>query len=280
MKTLKMSLFIVCLLAFSRLDAFAQNPYSRTFPLKVGKITVGELVVSFENVIKVGDFWVTLSSTSPSSSVFPRNVTPYTLPQINSPLFIKIETTSSFRGPATVFLRTVLLDYNSQVPLRLFAAEGTYRSAFRDITASTGKGSMYTNGYRAGFSEFVIALDKRPGQFVTDLKVFELNQALEAHRSVIDPDRYKILRGLLDKLIQTVLRLTASVLALLGDVLKINLLNQALTELNQFIVAVREGASLGEIPDTFNDPTNPDGNVAGDLFSRAQTAAFSVKISQ
>ena len=280
MKTVKIFLFVVCLLAFSRLDAFAQNPYSRTFPLKVGNLTVGELVVSFENIIKVGDFSVTLWSKSPSSSVFPSQVTPYSLPTLNSPLFVKVTTTSSFCGPATVFLRTVLLEYNSRVPLRLFAADGTYRSAFRDITASTGKGSMYTNGYRAGFSEFVIALDQRPNQVVTDLKVFELDQALEAHRSVIDPERYTILRGLLDQIIQTLLKLVSNVLGLLGNVLKLNLLNQALNDLNEFIVEVREGASLGEIPDTYNDPTNPYGNVAGDLFSRAQTAAFSVKISQ
>jgi hypothetical protein len=89
-----------------------------------------------------------------------------------------------------------------------------------------------------------------------------------------------ILRGLLDKIISDVQRLLSTLLRPLLQLLRINLLNQTLDDLNNFVLSVNEGAALGQIPNSFNDPANPAGNVAGELFARAQTEAFSVKLTQ
>src|SRR5436309_12134573 len=99
MRSLKQLLLIISLLLFAQ-EARSQTPYSRSFPLELSGLKVGELVISFEDVIEAGDFSISLStlSASPSRSVLPSLVIPYSLPVLGSPLFITIQTTTSFRG--------------------------------------------------------------------------------------------------------------------------------------------------------------------------------------
>jgi hypothetical protein len=274
MRSLKTVLLVVSLLFFvqegrsqtQEASLPTQTPYSRSFPLELAGVKLGELVISFEDVINVGDFSVTLSSlsTSPSRSVLPSLVVPYSLPVLGSPLFITIQTTTSFRGPALVTLRYTIMEYDPKIPLRFFAAQGTLKSPFRDITASAGRGSMYTTGYRSGFSEFVLALDLRFLSNVIDTKFTELDQALQSQASFIEPARANELRNYL----------SAS-----RDAWRRRQVKKSLDYLGLFSQSVKAGASADQIPDTYNDPANPVGNVAGDLFARAQTTIFSLKLA-
>lgn len=264
---IKRMLFLSLLLALAR-PALAANPYSRSFELSVSGISVGQLILNFEDVIEVGDFSVELSASSgsPSGSVLPGLVVPYSLPLLNSPLFITINTNTSFRGPVEIVLRLYLLEYNPTIPLRLFAAAGTIGSIYRDITAYAGSGSMYTRGYRNGFSEFVIALDGRLLSNVIENKFAELTEALNSKASIMPLDRAEELRGYLQQAREAWNR---------GEV------DDSIESLEEdFIESVREGASNGEIPNSFNDPTNPHGNVAGDLLARAKTTLFSLKLAR
>jgi hypothetical protein len=231
----------------------------------VAGLKVGELVISFEDVIEVGDFSVSLStlSSSPSHSVFPTLAYPYSLPVLGSPLFVTIQTTTSFRGPALVSLRYTIMEYDPKIPLRFFAAQGTLKSPFRDITASAGRGSMYTSGYRSGFSEFVLALDLRLLSNVIDVKFSELDSALNAQDDTMEPNRAQELHYYLNYA---------------RDAWRRRLVKKSIDYLGLFSLSVKEGAADGEIPDSYNDPTNPVGNVAGDLFARAQTSLFSLKL--
>lgn len=267
MKTVKLFLFIICLLVISRSDAFAANPYSRSFPLKVAGLEIGELVLSFEDVIELGEFSIQLSksSSSPSGSILPALVTPVRLPLLNSPLFITVNTSTSFRGPALLTLRIYALDYLPQVPLRFFGAAGTSGSLYRDFTSTTGRGSMYASGYRSGFSEFVLALDLRLLANIIDIKYVELGRALYEQRNTMPREVAFELARLLARSVQAWER---------------RAIEEAIKQLEDFISKTKHHASEGEIPYTYNDPTNPFGNVGGDLIARAKTQVFSLKLAR
>lgn len=259
----------------------AQNPYSRSFPLKIGDIDVGELVISFEDVLEVGDFSISLRQTLDdgtqsvsellggitglTSSLLPAGVVPLNLPLLNSPLVVTVETTTSFRGPAHVTLRLFLLEYDKRIPFRLFCTTNSLLSPFRDITASTGKGSMYTSGYRKGFSEFLVALDLRRLNTVIGIKFEELNDALDSGAPDISPDTLADLGDYLWQAERSWSRGNAA---------------RALDLITRFSDAVKQGAAQGQIPNTHNDPSNPAGNVAGELFAGAQTLMFSLRLAQ
>jgi hypothetical protein len=267
MKTVKIFLFIISLLVISRSDAFAANPYSRSFPLKVAGLEVGELVLSFEDVIELGEFSIQLSnsSSSPSGSILPSLVTAARLPLLNSPLFITVNTTTSFRGPALLTLRIYALEYLPQVPLRFFGAAGTRGSLYRDFTSTAGRGSMYASGYRSGFSEFVLALDLRLLANIIDTKFQELEQALYDQRNTMP-------RNVAMDLGRCILR--AHQAWEQGDK------QESINQLEKCIKRTRDYADLDEIPFSYNDPANPFGNVGSDLIARSKTTIFSIKLAR
>ena len=267
MKTLKIFLFIICLLVITRADAFAANPYSRSFPLKVAGVEIGELALSFEDVIEVGEFSIQLaqSSSSPSGSILPGMVTAARLPLLNSPLFITVNTTTSFRGPALLTLRIYALAYLPQVPLRFFGDAGPRGSLYRDFTSTSGRGSMYASGYRAGFSEFVLALDLRLLGSVVDTKFEELEQALYDQRNTMPPHVASDLGRCIQRAHQA---------------WKSRDKEESVRQLEICIKRTREYADDDEIPFSYNDPTNPFGNVGADLIARCKTNIFSIKLTR
>jgi len=227
------------------------------------------VIVSFEDRISAGNTTVGVSITSPSGSVFPQGVSPFSLPVlppwINVPVYITIKTAVGFRGPAKVGLHLEVLDYNPSLPLRLFVSEGTLGSEFKDITAYYGPGSMYTSGYRDAFSEFVIAWDGRASGDVINTKFVDINNYLIANRDLITPDRYQELQVLLEEA---------------NEAYHQNNVPESLNDLEQFINSVRRAIALNEMPDTFNDPLNPYPNVAGGLIMRSETTEFSLGLLQ
>ena len=262
-----MLLFILCLLVISRSDAFAANPYSRSFPLKVAGLEIGELVLSFEDVIEVGEFSIQLtkSSSSPSGSILPGLVTAARLPLLNSPLFITVNTTTSFRGPALLTLRIYALDYLPQVPLRFFGAAGTTGSLYRDFTSTSGRGSMYASGYRAGFSEFVLALDLRLLANTIETKFDELGRALYDQRNTMSQDvAYDLGRCILRA----------------RQAWERRDMQESLSQLERCIKRTRDYADDDEVPFSYNDPSNPFGNVGADLIARCKTTIFSIKLTR
>src|SRR5207247_1768305 len=186
----------------------------KSFDLTVYGISIGQVIVSFEDRISPGDITVDVSASphSPSGSVLPTGVSPFPidihgpglpgiglpgigLPGISLPVWITIKTTVGFRGPAKVGLHLYVLEYNPSLPLRLFVSDGTLQSLFKDRTAYEGPGSMYTSCYRDAFSEFVIAWDgRRPGD-VINFKFNELDTYLTTCKGLISPDRYTDLRA-------------------------------------------------------------------------------------
>jgi len=252
---------------FAANTALAQAPYEKSFDLNVLGRSIGQVIVGFEDRISPGEITVDVRASliSPSGSVFPPGVSPFSLPGIGLPVYITIRTTAGFRGPATVSLHLEILDYNPALPLRLFVADGTPGSLFKDITAYQGPGSMYTGGYRDGFSEFIIAWDGRATPDVINFKFTDIDNYLTANRNLINPDRYQKLRD----------RLNGALLAYQQQ----NIL-QSIGELEEFVNSVRTAITLNEMPATFNDPLNPYPNVAGGLIMRAETNIFSLGLSR
>jgi hypothetical protein len=245
--------------------AFAKDkPFEKSFELKVLGISIGQVIVGFEDRINPGNITleVNASLTSPSRSILPPGVSPYSLPLINLPVFITIKTTTAFRGPARVSLHLEVLNYNPSLPLRLFAASGTSGSLFQDITAYRGPGSMYTRGYRDGFSEFIIAWDGRALTNVIDSKFDNMENYLAAHQNVIAPHRYMDLQFFLED-------------ATLAYYLRHDVFG-SMIDLEQFTDLVRVAIKANEMPCTYNDPLNPYPNVAGGLIMLAETTAFSL----
>jgi len=249
------------------------KPYEKSFDLKVLGTSIGQVIVSFEDRIHPGKTTVdvTASLASPSGSVFPAGVSPYSLPLLpgtgiavpgtSLPVYITIKTAVGFRGPAKVGLHLEVLEYNPSIPLRLFVSDGTLGSLFKDITAYQGAGSMYTSGYRDAFSEFVIALDGRSPADVINSKFGDVDSYLSTNGSLIAPDRYQDLHDRLQQAIQSYQE---------------NDVQGALSGLELFISSVRSAIASNEMPATFNDPPNSDPNVAGGLIMRAETTVFSL----
>ena len=243
--------------------------YETAFDLKVFGFSIGQVIVSFEDRISAGKTTVDASITSPSGSVFPQGVSPFSLPVlppwINVPVYITIKTAVGFRGPAKVGLHLEALDYNPSLPLRLFVSDGTLGSEFKDITAYCGPGSMYTSGYRDAFSEFVIAWDSRPLASVINYKWPDICNYLTVNRNLIAPERYQ---DLVEHLRQA------------NAAYRHRDIEGSISQLEQFIDSVRAAIRLNEMPATFNDPLNPYPNVAGGLIMRAETEAFSVGLAK
>jgi len=252
---------LICLVVAS--PGFAKSPYEKSFDLNILGTSIGQVIVSFEDRIHPGAISVDVSASlvSPSGSVFPTRVSPFALPGVSLPVYITIKTKAGFRGPAKVSLHLELMDYNPRLPLRLFVADGTLGSRFRDITAYQGPGSMYTNGYRDGFSEFIIAWDGRAPAAVINSKFGDIDDYLTAQRSLIAPARYQDLSVLLDAANQAYRRRDFA---------------GAIDDLERFVDSVRAAITLDEMPATFNDPLNPYPNVAGGLIMLAETTAFSL----
>jgi len=250
------------------------KPYEKSFDLKVLGTSIGQVIVSFEDRIKPGKTTVDVSASlsSPSGSVFPAGVSPYSLPLlpgtgiavpgISLPVYITIKTAAGFRGPAKVGLHLEVLEYNPSLPLRLFVSDGTLGSLFKDITAYQGPGSMYTSGYRDAFSEFVIAWDGRSLADVINSKFGDIDSYLSTNSNLIAPDRYQDLRDRLEDALQAYYWQ--------GDA------QESIDDLEQFIDSVRTAIALNEMPATFNDPLNPYPNVAGGLIMRSETTVFSL----
>jgi len=239
--------------------------YETAFDLKVFGFSIGQVIVSFEDRISAGKTTVDASITSPSGSVFPQGVSAFSLPVlppwISVPVYITIKTAVGFRGPAKVGLHLEVLDYNPSLPLRLFVSDGTLGSEFKDITAYYGPGSMYTSGYRDAFSEFVIAWDGRASGDVVNTKFTDINNYLTTNRNLIAPARYQKLQVRLEEANQAYQQ---------------NNVPESLNDLEAFISSVRRAIALNEMPATFNDPLNPNPNVAGGLIMRSETTEFSL----
>ena len=242
--------------------------FEKGFDLSVLGVSIGQVVVSFEDRISPGKTTVDVSLTSPSGSTFPPGVAPFeipVLPGINVPVYITIKTAIGFRGPAKVGLHLEVLDYDPSLPLRLFVSNGTLGSRFKDITAYCGPGSMYTSGYRDAFSEFVIAWDSRPLASVINYKWPDIGNYLTVNRNLIAPERYQ---DLVEHLRQA------------NAAYRHRDIEGSISQLEQFIDSVRAAIRLNEMPATFNDPLNPYPNVAEGLIMRAETEAFSVGLAK
>lgn len=265
-KHLRIGIWLLSFLICSS-TGFAKTPFEKSFNIKVNHITIGQVIVSFEDRISAGNISVDVETSlaSPSGSFFPAGVSPFALPGIGAPVFITIKTTAGFRGPAKVTLHLEVLDYNPSLPLRLFVADGTFGGIFSDITAYQGPGSMYTSGYRDGFSEFVIAWDSRTTDEAIESKLRDLRDYLRSNRNLMDYDRYENLRNLSQDALQAYKKGNAA---------------EAIEDLENFVNSCQAAISLNQMPSTFNDPLNPYPNVAGGLIMRAETAVFSLSLVQ
>ena len=120
---------------------------------------------------------------------------------------------------------------------------------------------MYTSGYRDAFSEFVIAWDGRASGDVVNTKFADINNYLTTNRNLIAPDRYQKLQVRLEEANQAYQQ---------------NNVPESLNDLEAFISSVRRAIALNDMPATFNDPLNPNPNVAGGLIMRSETTEFSL----
>jgi hypothetical protein len=105
------------------------------------------------------------------------------------PVLLQIEPTStsalSMAGIVTISLHTHNLTLNPTSPLGLYSAPSG--GPFREITRRVGIGSYRVDGSGGGFSEFVIADDRRPLDTVIAGKFNTLQQALTDYASLIPP---------------------------------------------------------------------------------------------
>ncbi len=162
----------------------------------------------------------------------------------------------SFAGVVTVSLHSHNLSLNPISPFGLYSAYGG--GAFQDITRSVGIGSYRVDGSGGGFSEFVIAADKRPIDVVIDEKFAALQSLLTAHAGKISAPVFSLLQKLLSEAL------------VVHDVSPVT----AIGVLKAFSAAVKANSGQS-IPDVWRaHDTEP--NVAGLLRAASDTLIFSL----
>lgn len=166
----------------------------------------------------------------------------------------------SFSGPVTIALRTETLDYSADSTLRLFAAP--VDGQFVDITGLVGAGSYRADGYKGGFSEFLVVADPRPSADVIAAKFDRLSEQLLAYTDSIPSELHDELTARLE---------SAQTLHASGDSLG------AAAEVDAFMSLVESSAGE-EIPDVWRASRDVT-NVAGELWASAATLRFSLRLA-
>lgn len=227
---------------------------------------VADLAVTYESVTGLSASNVSLHAgllpvTDPALvSRLPANVT---LPA-SFPMLIRYEPVPgsplSFDGIAGVEIYTQNLSYG-RTPYRLFRAPGP-TAPFADVTSGMGMGSIRAGGSSPGFSDYIIAVDRRPVDAVINLKYDALEDALAAHQSLILAPVHAALVG--------ELALSRSLYGALD-------LDGAVNALVSFlaIVVAESGAA---IPDVFHADGTGLPNAAGELGSLGKTLQYSLSV--
>jgi hypothetical protein len=168
----------------------------------------------------------------------------------------------SFRGLPTVSLHTDLLSYEVNTPLRMFAANPG--EAFRDVTGSTGSGSLRADGHKPEFAgEYTFVSDLRAVDEVVLGKLVWLEGVLADNEDLVDAP---VLSELSTRL---------------GDVRRAveeNRTADAIAELDDFTTRVREESGTA-IPDQWRAERDLS-NVAGDLRGVAATLRYGLGLEQ
>lgn len=166
----------------------------------------------------------------------------------------------AFSGRYTVELHTEDLSFVGNSPLRLFKApEG---GMFEDITQSLGLGSLRVFGTGGSFSELLIVRDLRSTEDAITAKLSRLEQLLESRGSQIPSSLEQQLADLLAE----VRRLSEQ-----------GAPSQAMATLQQLLQMIRD--NRGEsIPSVWR-PSQPGGNLAGELLSIGESLHFSLELS-
>jgi hypothetical protein len=148
-----------------------------------------QVAVSFESVTNLSLLNLGLSARllNPLDPTLGGRLPAGTSLALGFPVALRIEPPAAaglaFHGLAQIDIHTENLLYLPDSRLRLFAAP--LGGHFEDITAGMGSGSYRVRGTRGGFSEFVIAVDRRPLDEVIAAKLDLLTQTLDANAAAI-----------------------------------------------------------------------------------------------
>lgn len=222
-----------------------------------------DLSIAFEEVVGLNPNALDVSArlvTPLDLGLLARLPAGVTLPS-GLPVVIRIEPTPSsalsFEGVVTVTLHTHNLELDLRSPLGLFSASSG--GPFREITRRVSMGSYRVDGSSGGFSEFLIARDRRNIDSVIAGKFGDLRAVLQDHASAVPAGLFAALQLQLDQ---------AEALFSYG------LLEAAIGVVAAFARAV-EAQSGALIPDVWR--ANDDrANVAGLLRAGADTLKYSL----
>jgi hypothetical protein len=165
----------------------------------------------------------------------------------------------SFRGTASLDIHTEALQYAPRSPLRIFTAP--LGGPFRDVTANMGPGSYRARGDMGGFSEFLIAIDRRPLEQVIATKL----DALEAMVGTYQPSLSGSVYNDLQDCLQAIRNRAAA-----------GTTQDALDKVDYFLEIVEEHSG-SDIPNVWRAARDVE-NVAGLLRSGAMSLRFSLAL--
>jgi hypothetical protein len=168
----------------------------------------------------------------------------------------------AFTGVVHVALHTPNLHLDRATPLALFRAQDG--GPFEDVAEAEAAGSYRVCGSGGGFSEFVIAVDRRPAAAQAAAKLASLEASVAAYRAAMPP---AVTAELLRRLAAVRARVEAGDLAGASESARL------------FERYVREHSGA-DIPDLWRAHDPGRVNVAGTLRSQAKTLRFSLRRAQ
>jgi hypothetical protein len=178
------------------------------------------------------------------------------------PVLLRIEPSASsaltFAGIYTISLYTHNLTFDPAVPLALHKAPAG--GAFRDITATEGRGSYRVGGGSGDFSDFMIVVDGRAIDAVIVAKFDSLQATLTEHAASMTAETATRLQTHLSQ--ARALYDSGSTLGAMGEIIAFS--------------AYAKARSGFDIPDVWRAHDSSRVNVAGLLRSGADTLRFSL----
>lgn len=176
------------------------------------------------------------------------------------PMLITIEPPAnqgfSFSGVASIDIHTHNLEYTTNTPLRFMKAP--LNGEFRDFTMTVGSGSYRARGTTGKFSQFLIATDLRPLQWVISDKLTRLQNELNNAQTELSLSIYNDL---------------SQQLAAIEQAINSDNYAQADGLLGDFIKYIKQQPSIPNVWRSSRDVNN----IAGELVAHSQTLRFSLR---
>lgn len=191
---------------------------------------------------------------------FPEGTAPSVLP-----VMLRIEPPAwsglTFRGVVSFEIHTELLPYVPDTRLRIFKAP--LGGPFQDVTVAMGPGSYRARGDTGGFSEFIIAVDRRPVKEVIEAKLDALDAMLAAPGGFsVQGSVYNELRDCLE--------------AIRNPIGTESTQDGAIGQVDRFLEIVEEHSGT-DIPNVWRASRDVE-NVAGNLRAAALSLRFSLAL--